>query len=50
MKWYKEDGNERLIGLEIHRIPFFKSYEDGPDPDVKYTDYYTYRKLPKPEM
>lgn len=50
IKWHKIGTNldERFIGLEIHRIPFFKSYEDGPDPDINYVDYYAFRKIPKP--
>ena len=44
-KWEAANPDERLLGFEIHRIPFFKSYEDGPDPDIKYVDYYTFRKL-----
>lgn len=49
IKWHKSDANsdERFLGFEIHRIPFFKSYEDGPDPNIKYVDYYTFRKLRK---
>jgi len=47
IKWHKFDENsqERLLGFEIHRIPYFKSYEDGPDPNIKYVDYYTIRKI-----
>jgi hypothetical protein len=51
IKWHKNGTNsdERSIGLEINRIPFFKSYEDGPDPNIKYVNYYDYRKIPRPK-
>lgn len=50
IKWHKPGNNsdERSIGLEINRIPFFKCYEDGPDPNIKYVNYYDYRKIPRP--
>jgi hypothetical protein len=50
IKWHKNDvdAGERLIGLEINRIPFFKSYDDGPDPNIKYVNYYDFRKIPRP--
>lgn len=45
IKWHRveESTNKRLIGYEIHRIPFFKSFEDGPDPNIKYADYYSHK-------
>jgi len=50
IKWHKAGTNsdERSIGLEIKRIPFFKSYEDGPDQNIKYVNYYDFRKIPRP--
>lgn len=45
IKWHKMEQNpeRRLLGYEIHKIPFFKSFEDGPDPNVKYVDYYSHK-------
>ncbi|MGH4122616.1 MAG: hypothetical protein ACREV6_06770 [Clostridium sp.] len=50
IKWHKQGDvnlDERFLGFEINRIPFFKSYEDGPDPNIKYVDYYIFRKIRK---
>ena len=43
IRWHKMDSGKRLLGYEIHRIPYFKSFEAGPDQNVKYVDYYTYK-------
>lgn len=45
IRWHKAERNpdRRLLGYEIHRIPFFKNYEEGPSPKIKYVDYYTHK-------
>ena len=45
IRWHRMEQNpeRRLLGYEIHRIPFFKSFEDTPEPNIKYVDYYTHK-------
>ena len=39
IRWYKEESYKGLIGYEIHRIPYFKAFDKGPEPNLKYVDY-----------
>lgn len=42
IRWHMmESPDKRLLAYEIHRIPFFKRFETGPEPNLKYVDYYT---------
>lgn len=45
IRWHKIEQNtgRRLLGYEIHRIPLFKKFNDGPDKNVKYVDYYSHK-------
>ena len=44
IRWHKIDGANRLFSYEIHRIPHFKKFEDGPDKGLKSVDYYQVNK------
>ena len=42
IRWHKmEQPDKRLLAYEIHRIPFFKNFNKGPELNLKYVDYYT---------
>lgn len=40
IRWHKvEEPDKRFIAYEIHRIPYFKTFYKGPEPNLKYVDY-----------
>lgn len=45
IRWHKiEPPDKRLFAFEIHRIPFFKNFDNGPELNLKYVDYYINKK------
>ena len=38
IKWHKMESDKRLLAYEIHKIPSFKKFEDGPNTNLKYVD------------